>query len=47
MNSFNPPVPVILGIITVLEIVFIKDMHGSMFLWTCFGLYRFAQMINK
>lgn len=32
---------VILGVITVVELIVTKDMGGSFWLWILYGIYRF------
>lgn len=35
------PIMVILGVISVVELIMTKDMVGSFWLWILYGLYRF------
>ncbi len=42
MKNFKPTIPVILGVITVAEIIFTRSLGGSLLLWLCYGLYKMA-----
>lgn len=37
-------VPIILGTITTTEIVVLKDIDGSIFLWVMYGIYKIFKL---